>query len=41
MALYNNRNLIIEYGKNGRKAIEKKWDWEYRLEGFQRIFEQF
>ena len=23
MALYNNRNLIIEYGKNGRKAIEK------------------
>ena len=41
MKLYNNRNLVIEYGKNGRKAIEKKWDWEYRLEGFQRIFEQF
>ena len=41
MKLYNNRNLIIEYGKNGRKAIEKKWDWKYRLEGFKRIFEQF
>ena len=41
MNLYNNRELIREYGKNGRKAIEKKWDWDYRLEGFKRIFEQF
>jgi len=40
MKLYNNRELIIEYGKNGRKAIEVKWDWKYRLEGFQRMFEQ-
>ena len=39
--LYNNRELIVEYGKNGRKAIEKKWDWKYRLEGFKRIFNQF
>tara|TARA_Y100000591_G_C21755583_1_gene657185 strand:- start:24 stop:1076 length:1053 start_codon:yes stop_codon:yes gene_type:complete len=41
MKLYNNRELLREYGKNGRKAIEKKWDWTYRLEGFKRIFEQF
>ena len=40
MKLYNNRELIIEYGKNGRKAIELKWDWKYRLEGFQRMFNQ-
>tara|TARA_B100000900_G_scaffold273642_1_gene233812 strand:+ start:603 stop:1652 length:1050 start_codon:yes stop_codon:yes gene_type:complete len=41
MNLYNNRKIIREYGKNGRKAIEKKWSWENRLEGFKRIFEQF
>ena len=40
MKLYNNRELIVEYGKNGRKAIEVKWDWKYRLEGFRRMFEQ-
>ncbi len=40
MTLYNNRQLIIDYGKNGRKAIESKWDWKYRLEGFTRLFEQ-
>jgi len=39
MKLYNNRQLIIDYGKNGRKAIEKNWDWKYRLEGFKRMFE--
>ena len=41
LKLYENRNLIVEYGKNGRKAIEKKWDWKYRLEGFKRVFQQF
>ena len=41
MKLYNNRELLREYGKNGRKAIEKKWDWAYRLEGFKRVFQQF
>ena len=41
MKLYNNRELIVEYGKNGRKAIEKKWDWKYKLEGFKRVFQQF
>ena len=39
MKLYNNRELIVEYGRNGRKAIEVKWDWKYRLEGFQRMFD--
>ena len=39
MKLYNNRQLIIDYGANGRKAIEKKWDWKDRLEGFERVFE--
>ena len=28
MKLYNNRQLIIDYGKNGRKAIEKKMGLE-------------
>ena len=40
MKLYNNRELIVKYGENGRKAIEKKWDWKCRLEGFKRMFEQ-
>jgi glycosyltransferase involved in cell wall biosynthesis len=40
MKLYNNRELIVEYGRNGRKAIEVKWDWKYRLEGFERMFAQ-
>ena len=38
MQLYNNRELIVEYGKNGRKAIEVKWDWKFRTEGFERMF---
>ena len=41
MKLYNNRELIIEYGINGRKAIEVKWDWKDRVEGFKRMFERF
>lgn len=39
MKLYNNRQLIIDYGENGRKAIEKKWDWKDRLESFKKMFE--
>ena len=39
MKLYNNRELIVEYGRNGRKAINVKWDWKYRLEGFEKMFE--
>ena len=35
--LYNNRELIVKYGMNGRKAIEVKWDWKNRLDGFKRI----
>ena len=40
MKLYNNRELIIEYGINGRKAIEVKWDWKDRIKGFKRLFDQ-
>ena len=40
MKLYNNRELIVEYGMNGRKAIEVKWDWKDRLEAFKKIFNQ-
>ena len=40
MKLYNNRELIVEYGRNGRKAIEVKWDWKDRIEGFKRMFDQ-
>jgi hypothetical protein len=28
--LYNNRNLIVNYGQNGRKAIEMDWDWSIK-----------
>jgi len=39
MFLYNNRELIVKYGMNGRKAIEVKWDWKTRLEGFKKMIE--
>jgi len=28
----------VEYGRNGRKAINVQWDWKYRLEGFEKMF---
>ena len=28
MKLYNNRNLLVIYGRNGRRAIEVNWDLE-------------
>ena len=34
MHLYNNRNLIVEYGNNGRKAIENSWDWNNKVKQF-------
>ncbi len=34
LLLYNNRNLIVKYGDNGRKAIEKDWDWSKKAQQF-------
>jgi len=39
MKLYNNRNLLAIYGRNGRRAIEVNWDWKYRLDGFKNAFD--
>jgi glycosyltransferase involved in cell wall biosynthesis len=36
--LYNNRNLIVEYGTNGRIAIEKKWLWTKQVKQFYKCF---
>lgn len=38
MTLYNNRKLLAIYGNNGRKAIDVKWYWKYRLDGFKKCF---
>lgn len=38
LKLYNNRKLIIEYGKNGREAIEKSWDWSIKVNQFYDFF---
>jgi glycosyltransferase involved in cell wall biosynthesis len=38
MTLYNNRELLAIYGKNGRRAIDVNWDWKYRLDGFENAF---
>jgi hypothetical protein len=37
--LYDNRNLIVEYGLNGRKAIEKCWDWSIKIQQYYDIFD--
>lgn len=34
LLLYNNRKLIEKYGDNGRKAIEKEWDWSKKAKQF-------
>jgi glycosyltransferase involved in cell wall biosynthesis len=40
MFLYNNRKLIVELGINGRKAIQVKWDWKNRLDGFKKLIDE-
>jgi glycosyltransferase involved in cell wall biosynthesis len=35
---YQNREKMIEYGKNGREAIEKKWDWKKNANQFYNFF---
>ena len=40
LTLYDNRNLIIEMANNGRKAIEKKWDWKIRANEFYKLFDK-
>ena len=40
MYLEQNRHLIIEYGKNGRRSIEKSWDWKIKVNQFYNFFEE-
>jgi glycosyltransferase involved in cell wall biosynthesis len=37
--LYDKRNIIVEYGNNGRKAIEKTWSWENNSKQFCDFFD--
>lgn len=40
LRLYENRETLIEYGKNGREAIEKKWAWDKGVKQFYDFFVQ-
>jgi glycosyltransferase involved in cell wall biosynthesis len=39
LKLYFDRELIITYGENGRRAVENKWDWKDRADQFFTIFD--
>jgi glycosyltransferase involved in cell wall biosynthesis len=38
--LYHNRHLLIQYGINGRKNIEKNWNWKDRTKQFFDFFKK-
>jgi len=38
--LYNNRDIIVQYGQNGRKAIEKSWSWKHNANYFYSFIEK-
>ena len=38
--LYNNRNIIKEYGMNGRKLMELEWNWEKQSQQYSSFFEK-
>lgn len=35
---YQNREIMIEYGKNGREAVETRWDWQKNVNQFYNFF---
>lgn len=35
---YNNRDLLVKYGKNGRDNILQNWTWENRSKQFHKVF---
>lgn len=37
--LKNNRNHLIEMGKNARKVIEESWKWENQVKYYKRMFD--
>ena len=37
--LYENRDIIVEYGLNGRNITENNWDWKVKTEQFFKVFE--
>jgi len=37
--LYENRQILINHGKNGRKAITHSWDWKEKSQQFYNFFE--
>jgi glycosyltransferase involved in cell wall biosynthesis len=40
LMLYNNRKLIVKYGKNGRNLIEKQWSWKEKINQFYYVFDK-
>jgi glycosyltransferase involved in cell wall biosynthesis len=40
LTYHNNRNMMIDHGNNGRKAIEKKWSWEKNVQQFYDFFDK-
>ena len=36
--LYNNRQLIVEMGQNGRKCVEQEWSWNIKVKQFYDLF---
>jgi len=38
--LRNNRNKLIEMGKNARKTIEEEWTWKIQSEHWRRMFRE-
>jgi glycosyltransferase involved in cell wall biosynthesis len=39
LKLYNNRNILVNYGNNGRKSIENGWIWEQKVKQFYDFFD--
>lgn len=39
LTFYYDRNMMIEYGNNGRYVIEKKWSWEENAKQFYNFFD--
>jgi len=36
--LYDNRQMMVDMGKNGRNAVEKGWDWQNKTKQFYDLF---
>lgn len=41
ITLFNNPNMVIQYGENGRKAVETKYNWKIESEKLIRLYKEF